>query len=65
MLHLWLLLQAEGTAPSACILTGFCGAEAPWRPYAPGLLFVAVGLVGAGLWGLRRHRRASRGEPRH
>lgn len=55
-----LLLQAQGTAPSACIMTGFCGAEAPWRPVASGILFLAVGLIGAGIWGFRRHRRSSR-----
>jgi hypothetical protein len=57
---LLLLLQATGTAPSDCILTGLCGAEAPWRPIPSGILYVAVGLVGFGIWGLRRYRATRR-----
>ncbi len=56
MLTLTLLLQ-QATSPDQCILTGLCGLVAPYRPVAPGVMFVAVGLVSVGLWGLRRRGR--------
>ncbi|HEV8355555.1 MAG TPA: hypothetical protein VGQ17_02190 [Gemmatimonadales bacterium] len=44
-------------APDDCILTGLCGVR-PAEPGLPsGVLFLAVGLVLAGVLGLRRERR--------
>ncbi|MBK7595625.1 MAG: hypothetical protein IPP98_08945 [Gemmatimonadetes bacterium] len=49
-----LLLTAQASLPESCILTGLCNLAQPAPPVASGVLFVAVGMVGAGLWGLRR-----------
>lgn len=56
------LLASQGMTPGDCVLTGLCGLLAPERPVAPGVMYVAVGLVGIGVWGLRRARRAADGE---
>ncbi len=53
-----LLLQVALDGNDACLATGLCGLVEPVRPVAPGLMFLAVGLVAAGAWGLRRRRRA-------
>jgi len=50
-----ILLQTVGSSPAAdCALTGLCGLVAPVRPVAPGIFFVALGLVALGVRGLRR-----------
>ena len=49
-----LLLATQGSLPEACILTGLCNIVQPAPPVAPGVLFVAVGMVWAGVWGMRR-----------
>ncbi|MBA2291450.1 MAG: hypothetical protein H0W15_03220 [Gemmatimonadales bacterium] len=46
----------EIAAPGQCSVLGLCGLFPPDRPVAPGVLFVAVGLVAFGVWGLRRRR---------
>jgi hypothetical protein len=52
-----ILAQTQGTAPTDCLLTGLCGLTAPAEPtVAPGILFVALGMVAFGAWGLRRGR---------
>ncbi|HET9134281.1 MAG TPA: hypothetical protein VFN90_08250 [Gemmatimonadales bacterium] len=48
-----LLAQLAGT-PGDCVLTGLCGVLSPERPVAPGVMYLAAGLVLVGLWGLRR-----------
>jgi hypothetical protein len=53
-----LLLQVALDGSDACLATGLCGLVEPVRPVAPGLMFLAVGLVAAGIWGLRRRRHA-------
>jgi hypothetical protein len=50
-----LLAQLAGT-PGDCVLTGLCGVLGPERAVAPGVMYVASGLVLVGLWGLRRRR---------
>jgi hypothetical protein len=55
MLH-FLLLAAQQPMPEACLLSGLCNLVQPAPPVAPGVLFVAVGLVAGGVWGLRRRR---------
>ena len=47
-----ILLQSS--TPGDCLLTGLCGLVTPERPVAPGVMFVAAGLVLGGVWGLRR-----------
>jgi hypothetical protein len=49
-----LLLATQASLPESCILTGLCNIAPPAPPVASGVLFVAVGLVWAGMWGLRR-----------
>lgn len=56
MISLSLFLQ-QAASPDQCFLTGLCGLVAPHRPVAPGVMFVAVGLVSVGIWGLRRRSR--------
>ena len=48
--------QAVSSTPGDCILTGLCGLVTTERPVAPGLFFVAAGLIMGGIWGLRRFR---------
>ncbi len=43
--------------PGQCGVLGLCGLLQPDPPVPPGVLFVAVGLVAFGVWGLRRRRR--------
>lgn len=50
------LLAAQQPLPEACLLSGLCNLVQPAPPVAPGVLFVAVGLVSVGVWGLRRRR---------
>ncbi|MEO5824939.1 MAG: hypothetical protein ABIR59_03560 [Gemmatimonadales bacterium] len=42
--------------PGQCGVLGLCGLLQPDPPVAPGVLFVAVGLVAFGVWGLRKRR---------
>jgi hypothetical protein len=49
-----LLLAVQQPMPEACLLSGLCNLVQPPPPVAPGVLFVAVGLVWVGLWGLRQ-----------
>jgi hypothetical protein len=51
-----ILFAAQQPLPEACILSGLCNLVQPAPPVAPGVLFVAVGLVSVGVWGLRRRR---------
>lgn len=49
------LLAQIGTATAAdCAMTGLCGLLSPERPVAPGVFFLALGLVALGLAGWRR-----------
>ncbi len=50
-----LLLQIPG--PPDCALMGTCGAVPPAPGPPPGLMYLAIGLVGAGVLGLWRYRR--------
>lgn len=59
MLNLLIMAQQAGT-PGDCVLTGLCGLIKPERPVAPGVMFLALGLIGFGVWGLRRRRTAQR-----
>ncbi len=47
----------EVAAPGQCGVLGLCGLLQAERPVPTGVLFVAVGLVAFGVWGLRRRRR--------
>ena len=49
-----LIATFQANAPGDCVLTGLCGLVTAERPVAPGVLFVATGLVLGGAWGLRR-----------
>ena len=55
MIAPWLLLVQQA-APGDCMLTGLCGILQPQRAVASGVMFVAVGLVAMGVWGLRTRR---------
>ncbi len=55
VLNLLIVTQQAGT-PGDCTLTGLCGLLGPERPVPPGVMFVAIGLVGFGVWGLWRRR---------
>jgi len=57
MLNLLIMAQQAAT-PGDCVLTGLCGLITAKPPVAPGVMYVAVGLVGFGVWGLWRLRRA-------
>ncbi len=52
----FLATMQDGSAPGQCGVLGLCGLLKPERPVASGLLFVAVGMVALGVWGLRRRR---------
>jgi hypothetical protein len=39
--------------PADCIFTGLCGVKTAVTPVPSGVLFVAIGLVALGLFGLR------------
>ncbi len=52
-----LALAQDGAAPGQCGVLGLCGLFQPERPVPTGVLFVAVGLVAFGIWGLRARRR--------
>lgn len=52
-----LMLTVQATDPEACLFTGLCNLVQPAPPVAPGVLFVAVGMIWVGVRGLR-HRRA-------
>jgi hypothetical protein len=55
-----LLLQVAGSQPLDCVATGLCGATGvEANPVLPGVMFLAVGLVAAGIVGLRTARRRS------
>jgi hypothetical protein len=49
-----LLLQVLG--PEACILSGLCAAPDPGPRIPSGIMFTALGLVAAGLVGMRVER---------
>lgn len=49
-----LLLQVLG--PEACILSGLCAAPDPGPRLPSGIMFTALGLVAAGLVGMRVER---------
>jgi hypothetical protein len=49
--------MGQGFAPGDCILTGLCGVQAATIGPPPGLMFVAIGLVGLGWFGLRSRNR--------
>ncbi len=49
-----LLATIQANTPGDCLLTGLCGLVIPTPLVAPGVLWVATGLVVGGLWGLRR-----------
>ncbi len=51
-----LLLLAQQPTPEACLLSGLCNLVQAPPPVAPGVLFVALGLVAVGSWSLRRRR---------
>lgn len=53
-----LLLQVLG--PESCMLTGLCAAPEAAPPVPSGVMFTAIGLVAAGLVGLRIERRRRR-----
>jgi len=53
---MFLLLQIPG--PPDCALMGTCGAVVPPPGPPSGLMYLAVGLVGVGIFGLWRYRRA-------
>jgi len=54
------LIQSQALGPEACILSGLCAAPSG-SPIPSGIMFTAVGLVGLGVWILRRS--AKRGPP--
>lgn len=45
------------TTPGDCLLTGLCGSPAATGGLPSGVMFLALGLVLAGAFGLRRERR--------
>ncbi len=51
-------LQLDDSESAYCLATGFCRRPAQADRPAPGVLFVATGLVGAGLAGLRARPRS-------
>lgn len=57
-----LLAQVATGTTADCAVTGLCGLLTPARPVAPGVFFVALGLVALGVAGLlhRRTRVSSR-----
>jgi hypothetical protein len=49
-----LLAIIQTSTPGDCLLTGLCGLVPVERPVASGVMWLAVGLVAGGIWGLRR-----------
>lgn len=54
-----ILLQSQALGPEACILSGLCAAPDAGPRIPSGIMFVAVGLVALGVWGVRRGRKRS------
>jgi MYXO-CTERM domain-containing protein len=54
VLFFWMTVQQP--LPESCVLTGLCGVVRLAPPVPPGVLFVAVGLVAAGVLVARRRR---------
>ncbi|MEO5798700.1 MAG: hypothetical protein ABIZ70_02730 [Gemmatimonadales bacterium] len=54
-----LLASIQTSTPGDCLLTGLCGLIPDDPPFAPGIMWVALGLVVFGLVGLRRAKQRS------
>lgn len=57
MLPILMQVGIEADSAYACLATGLCGLIQPERPVAPGVMFLAVGLVAFGAWGIRQTRK--------
>jgi hypothetical protein len=51
-----ILMQAAGMMPDDCALSGICALLRPEPAVDPGVMYLAVGLVVLGAWGIRRSR---------
>ncbi|MDZ4674095.1 MAG: hypothetical protein SGI84_06550 [Gemmatimonadota bacterium] len=49
-------LQAPVIGPESCVLTGLCSVQEVVSRIPSGVMFVAVGLVGFGVWHWRRKK---------